>query len=102
MALDKVELGKVLVEVRILRCLTQKAVAEHTGLTRTYLSLLEHGQRAASTDTLNRLAEVYRVPAEWLLFMGSIPNSGDEFAELTETTKAAMRAAIKYDTAATP
>jgi transcriptional regulator with XRE-family HTH domain len=95
MALDAVELGKAIAQIRKARGLTQKAVAEQSGLTVNYLSLLENGERQPSTETLNRLSKVFQVPAEWIPFLGAKAGPyHSPLAELSKATKEAMWSAI--------
>lgn len=95
MAIDEKELGKAIAEVRGLRGLTQRQLADGAGLTVNYISLLENAERSVSIDTLNRLADVLKVPAEWILFLGGKSHgrsSDPAFTKLARTTKEAMRA----------
>ena len=58
--------GAVLCEVRRARGLSQEAVADLSGLHRTYPSLLERGLRTPTLDAIFRIAEALRVPPETL------------------------------------
>ena len=49
-------LGKVIQATRIEKGFTQLRLSEEAGITRTYLSLIENGERLPSYGTLNRLA----------------------------------------------
>lgn len=49
-------------ELRIKEGFTQKKVAEKTGLTKDYISLIERGRRVPSDKTKHKLAKVYKVP----------------------------------------
>jgi transcriptional regulator with XRE-family HTH domain len=100
MAIDPKELGRSIAEVRGLRKMTQRVVSEHTGLTVNYLSLLENGERTPSIEVLNRLAETFRVPAEWLVFLGGTASEGEDptIDDLAQATKEALLAAIAADT----
>jgi transcriptional regulator with XRE-family HTH domain len=98
MRIDPSELGSAIRRIRRLRRLTQEIAAKRVGVSSNYLSLLENGQRGATIDTLNALAQVLGVPTSFLTFLGS-KASGDEcgsaaFSELVDTTKAAVIAAI--------
>ena len=47
--------------------LTQDTLAELTGLSTDFISLMERGQRSPSLDTLQILADVFRIPIARLL-----------------------------------
>ena len=49
-------IGVVLRELRRKRCLTQEALAVQAGLHRTYISMLERGEKSPTVDVLARLA----------------------------------------------
>jgi transcriptional regulator with XRE-family HTH domain len=101
MALDAQRLGASIAEIRKARGLTQQDLARKTGLTGNYLSLVENGQRTLSVDAINTMAQALDIPAECLTFLGSrsIPaeKAGRGFAELTELTRKAIRAAAGLD-----
>jgi transcriptional regulator with XRE-family HTH domain len=102
MTLSAKDLGRAVAEVRKLRGLTQREVAERARLTVNYISLVENGERAVSQDALNRLAGVLRVPAGWIAFLGgTVETAGrakDLFAELNEATRDLMLSVIEADT----
>ena len=54
----KKNIGLILRERRIRRGLSQSELASKTGITQTFLSLVEHGKRIPSYDVLKRIAEV--------------------------------------------
>jgi len=54
--------GAVLRELRIQRALSQEKLALEAGLNRTYISLLELGQRLPSLDTMLALSRALQVP----------------------------------------
>lgn len=96
MRIQPEQLGKAIREVRLLRGLTQKSVADHIGVTVNYMSLLENGRRGAKIETLNSLAEILDVPSAFLAFLGtqssSLQNLG--FRSLVESTNATIRSYI--------
>ncbi len=60
-------LGNELKRLRDLRGYTLEEASNLIDITRQYLSMLEKGQRkSASFDIMNRLAEVYGVPLDYL------------------------------------
>ncbi len=52
--------------IRRWRGLSQRAVAERSGIGQGYLSDLERRRRAGAPDTLEKLASVLDVPVAWL------------------------------------
>src|SRR5258708_306600 len=93
MAIHPNALGKAVAEIRAAKGWTQKHIAEVSGFTVNYLSLIENGERVLSLDGLNRLAKAFDVPAEWIMFLAGGPNTG-KYKRLTEATKAAIRSVI--------
>src|SRR5690348_14641330 len=59
--------GLALRELRIARGLSQEALADASGLDRTYPSLLERGVRTPTLLVIDRLARALGVPASELL-----------------------------------
>jgi len=59
--------GEVLKELRKKKRLSQEELATDCGLDRTYISLLERGQRQPTLGTLFKLAEVLGVSASWIV-----------------------------------
>ena len=61
------KLGAKIVYFRKLKDITQKEVAEQMGVSRQYLSRLEHGQCECSLDMIYSLAGVLNVEPEELI-----------------------------------
>jgi len=59
--------AEVLRELRKKKDLSQQELATDCGLDRTYISLLERGQRQPTLGTLFRLAEVLEVSPSWIV-----------------------------------
>jgi transcriptional regulator with XRE-family HTH domain len=101
MLIDRKKLGRAIADIRKRSGLKQKEVAERTGLTVNYLSLVENGERGVSLETLNRLAETFGIPAECLVFLGgkgaASIKGGAAMAKLCETTTMAIRQAVGLD-----
>lgn|SRR5262245_7449836 len=96
--IEQKELGKAIAHVRGLYGLTQRTVADRTGLTVNFLSLVENGERTPSVDTLNAIAEAVGVPAELIQFLGSPEKPRNaSFAKLVSATRAAIEAALQAD-----
>jgi len=94
MRIDPQRFGQALKRIRKIRGLTQPVLAEESGLTVNYISLVENGERTVSIDAMNRLAESLEVPARFLSFLGGSGEDG-EFAELTRSTEEAIWAAVE-------
>jgi transcriptional regulator with XRE-family HTH domain len=98
MALDYAKLGQVVADLRERRSLSRPEVARSIGVTSTFLGMVESGKRTLSTVTLEKLAEVFGVPAEFITCLAAkIPGPGDEkhrFAKVMQATQKAMLAAI--------
>jgi XRE family transcriptional regulator, regulator of sulfur utilization len=60
-------LAKNLKKLRALRGIDQESLAAQIGMSRGFLSSIERGQKAATIDTLARLAEGLGVPIARLL-----------------------------------
>ena len=75
-------LGRALKEIREARGYTQKVVSEEMGLTINFLSRLENGRKNISGQNLNKLAELYEMPASLILAYAT-PADG-RFAEVLE------------------
>ena len=59
--------GQRLLEVREKRALSQKAVADILGITRTQISDMENGKSGTNLDRLYQLCDYYKVSADYLL-----------------------------------
>lgn len=64
-------LGKRLRLLRLVRELTQDQVAEATGMSRSFVSLLEHGAHGVDVVRLLRLSAFFGISLAELLDMGS-------------------------------
>ncbi|MCM3609115.1 helix-turn-helix domain-containing protein [Cupriavidus pauculus] len=58
--------GAVLRELRKQQSLSQEKLAFESGLDRTYISLLEVGQRSPSLETMLALSRALRIPLAYL------------------------------------
>jgi transcriptional regulator with XRE-family HTH domain len=104
MGIEAQSLGLAIKEVRQIRKLTQKDVADKSGLTVNYLSLVENGARNIQTETLNAIAKALRVPTQWIVFLGGeVPSRGtpSNFAPLDAATKELIRQTIRADSDST-
>jgi transcriptional regulator with XRE-family HTH domain len=83
MKISKSKLGAAIRQIRTDLGMTQQKVAERTGLTVNYLSLLESGRRDIGLESLNGLASVFSVHAGLLTMAASeAPRSEDKDASL--------------------
>lgn len=68
------KIGLYLKELRLKNNLTTKQVEVKTGISNSYISLIERNKRKPSAKILNKLAKAYRVKTEDLLrFIGYLP-----------------------------
>ncbi|GAI87315.1 unnamed protein product [marine sediment metagenome] len=68
------KLGVFLKELRIKNNLTTKQVEVKTGISNSYISLIERDKRKPSLEILHKLAKAYRIKTEDLLrFIGYLP-----------------------------
>ncbi|OPZ33898.1 MAG: HTH-type transcriptional regulator ImmR [Tenericutes bacterium ADurb.BinA124] len=58
---------KRLIELREIRGLSQRAVAQRLGISNGTISRLESGQRIPNATTVKQLAEFYRVSTDYLM-----------------------------------
>jgi len=68
------KIGAYLKELRLKNNLTTKQIEVKTGISNSYISLIERNKRKPSAEILNKLAKAYRVKTEDLLrFIGYLP-----------------------------
>lgn len=93
------ELGSAIRRSRKARGLSQRQLAEAVGVTLNYVSLLENGKRGATVETLNAIGRVLAVPAELLMFVGSVVDDdvAPNIAKMMSTAKQLALAAIESD-----
>lgn len=56
------DLGRAIIDLCDIRGISQRELANKTGLSKTFHSLLENNHRAPSMETLNKLAKILDVP----------------------------------------
>lgn len=78
------QLARRLREAREFANLSQKFVADETGIPRTAISDIERGARRVESLELKRLARLYRLPIDYLL--------GNETPEILDTQDAILKA----------
>lgn len=79
------EIGSYLKELRLKNNLTTKQVELKTGISNSYISLIERNKRKPSAGILNKLAKAYQVKPEDLLYlMGYLPpiKAKDDFKQI--------------------
>ena len=64
---DKKLFGVRLLELRVQKDFSQKAVADLLGVTRTQVSDIENGKSGTNLDRFYQLCEFYQVSADYLL-----------------------------------
>lgn len=62
-----IQFGEKLKKARILKGLSQEALALSLGFDRTYISLLERGKRSPSLIAINKIAKFLKVEASSLI-----------------------------------
>lgn len=73
-------IGKALKRTRQFHRLTQAALAERLGISKSYLSEVEGGKKAPTIDLLQKYSEVFGVPASsFLLFSESLESGESKF-----------------------
>ena len=75
------QLGSTIKKIRTIRAFTLDVLAEETGLSKGYLSLVESGQREPSLGSVESISKALDIPIEILVLMAA---RSDEFDELTE------------------
>lgn len=65
------DLGKAIKFCRTQRKITQARLAEQTGLSVSYISLLEQNKRDPSFSTVERIADKLRIPPNILMFLAA-------------------------------
>ncbi len=65
--LDKKEMGKRLFEVREVRGVTRRELAEMLHVTKTQISDIENGKSGTNLERFLQLCEFYQVSADYLL-----------------------------------
>lgn len=71
MRVNKSKIACVIKEIRSGLNITQRELAEKSGLTINYLSLLENGKRGIGLERLNDVAKALGVPAELVILLAS-------------------------------
>lgn len=64
-------IGKAIRVIRAARNLSQKQLAEESGLDASYISLVEAGRRAPTSEAVQAIAKGLRVPKYLLLLLAS-------------------------------
>lgn len=65
------KLGESLKYCRNVRKLTQKELAEKSGISKSYLCLLEKGEREASISVLESLSDALKIPVAIIVLIAS-------------------------------
>ena len=89
----KPQLGAVIRDLRSSLNMTQRTVAERSGLSVNYLSLLENGHRGVSLDHLQSLADIFDVPVAFIVTLAEGSTDSDK-GELLQRIQELIRAAV--------
>ena len=86
--MDYVALGNRIKEVRINKKITQETLAEITGLTTNYISIIERAKGIASIETIVKIANALEISMDFL-FQDNISNfkNGDNDEEIISLLK---------------
>ena len=88
-----IRIGSIIRRLRIQKQVSQKGLARATGLTASYLSLLERDRREPSWSVIRRIADAFDVPAEVLIWDAVRPPTdlSDKDREVCELAKLLVR-----------
>jgi transcriptional regulator with XRE-family HTH domain len=75
---NKFPFGHAMAEARIKKGYTQAQLAEITGMSRRVISFLEREAQNPTTDTIKKVADALKIPAEQLLFPGKTSKTTGE------------------------
>jgi transcriptional regulator with XRE-family HTH domain len=75
---NKYPFGRAMAEARIKKGYTQAQLAELTGMSRRVISFLEREAQNPTTETIKKVAEALKIPAEQLFSPGETPMPTDE------------------------
>lgn len=96
MAIDKVTLGKTIRELRESFDFSQVELAKRAGLSgNSMIAQIESGKKNASLDTLNKIAEAFKLPGGCLAILGSKVPKDKAAAELLVSTKQLVMRSIR-------
>lgn len=79
--------GHALKLLRRYQGVNQSVLAKELGVSRSYISELESGNRTPSLDLLNRYAETFKIPVSSLVFFAEALEDRDNIAGRLEKTK---------------
>ena len=80
-------LGRVVKENRVKNAITQASLSEKAGITRTFLSLIETGERLPSYDTLNKIATLLDTNIYALVLEAKVDKYDEDFELVNQLTK---------------
>ena len=81
--------GQALSLLRRYQGLNQSALAKKLGVSRSYISELESGNRTPSLDLLSRYAEVFNIPVSSLVFFAEALQDQENLSSRLEKAKGA-------------
>jgi transcriptional regulator with XRE-family HTH domain len=74
------DIGRIIKKCRQLRNLTLDSLANKTGLSKSYLSLVESGKREVSMKSLQKVARVLNIPMYLLIYLAAENNEVKEMS----------------------
>lgn len=89
------EIGSLIVKLRTKKGITQEVLAQTAGISQSYLSQIERGQKIPTIDSLQKISLALDIPFSILLFLlmdeDDIPNAKkDLFKRLSPLLKELM------------
>ena len=94
MSINALQLGCIIKNLRLSLGITQKELAEQTGLTINYISLFENRKRRVSFDALNKIADVLGIPAEIITILAAEIDANSENVPLAKNIQKVARDAV--------
>ena len=79
--------GQALKLLRRYQGLKQSALAKELGVSRSYISELESGNRTPSLDLLSRYADIFKIPVSSLVFFAEALQDKESFSGRLEKSK---------------
>lgn len=79
--------GEALKLLRRYQGLNQSTLAKELGVSRSYISELESGNRTPSLDLLNRYADVFNIPTSSLVFFAEALQDNENLSGRLEKAK---------------
>ena len=83
---SKEKLGDEIKRARTELGLTQQRLAELTGVTVNYISLVENGHRGVGMEQMDKFANAFGIPTAFLLVLAEVQPKRDDLLESLQNT----------------